>query len=442
MMGNIANYLNNYRKTECPSITSEGMLFSRFGIDMVLFDEILAKTVVRVSQVWTDSPGDLQIDGLCILLDGELVADVDEAKSLIMMKGGMEQINRVELYFIQSKSKKSFSVSEFNHFSSGVQNFVTNRTVPAKVNAKIENWFSIWKVIEKEIRRTNSQPEVIANMFIVFNGDSLNNDSLVDQMKNFQQNLPRCSSVTQVKYKDIGANKLIKIYKRRIAANQNQRFHVSRPENHPLVHEKGKTQTDSRRPFENHHTTNDYGSNGQERSPSRPHVVQRSNSQQYKFCTPISEVKNAIRQCNQDPNGYVFLADLGAVANVNGSLKFYLSKFPQHFQFDNNRHPSKVKIVGELYNSSVTIRPMQLDDSSVEKRNELRKIISGRVITVDTADWSGTIEASGYGSIPFCFSDLVNPEQETELTPGSFVRFEVTTWRNMTKVKSNTLTVI
>ena len=70
MMGNIANYLNNYRKTECPSITSEGMLFSRFGIDMVLFDKILAKTIVRVSQVWTDSSGDLQIDGLCILIDG------------------------------------------------------------------------------------------------------------------------------------------------------------------------------------------------------------------------------------------------------------------------------------------------------------------------------------------------------------------------------------
>ncbi len=440
MMGNIANYLNNYRKTECPSITSEGMLFSRFGIDMALFDKILAKTVVRVSQVWTDSSGDLQIDGLCILLDGELVTDIDEAKSLIMMKGGMKQIHRVELYFIQSKSKKSFSVNEFNHFSAGVQNFITNRTVPAQVNTKIENWFKIWKVIEDEIRKTHSQLEVIANMFIVFNGDTLDHALLVDQMKNFQQNLPRCSSVTQVKYKAIGANELIEIYKRRTAANQSQRVHVSRPVNRPFVHRAGETQPSPHRLFVNPHTAYNYE---QIETHTSSHTSHRPNPKtQYKSCVSINEVKNAIRQCNQDPNGYVFLADLGAVANVNGSLKFYLSKFPQHFQFDNNRHPLKVKIVGEGYHASATSRPQQFNNSSVTKRNELRKVISGRITTVDTADWSGTIEASGYGSIPFYFSDLVHPEQENELTPGSFVRFEVTTWCNMTKVKNNTLMVI
>lgn len=440
MMGNIANYLNNYRKTECPSITSEGMLFSRFGIDMALFDKILAKTVVRVSQVWTDSSGDLQIDGLCILLDGELVTDVDEAKSLIMMKGGIGQIHRVELYFIQSKSKKSFSVNEFNHFSAGVQNFVTNMNVPVQVNSKIENWFRIWRVIDDEIRRTHSQLSVIANMFIVFNGTSLNNDLLVDQMKNFQQNLPRCSSVTQVKYKAIGTNELIEIYKRRTAANQSQRVHVSRPENRPFVRRTGNPQVRPHRQFVNLHNAYAYG---QIETQTGPHVNYRLNPQtQYKSCVSINEVKKAIRQCNQDPNGYVFLADLGAVANVNGSLKFYLSKFPQHFQFDNNRLPLKVKIVGEGYYASAPVRPKEIGSSSVANRNELRKMISGRITTVDTADWSGTIEASGYGSIPFNFSDLVYPEQETELTPGSFVRFEVTTWCNIAKVKSNTLQVI
>ena len=440
MMGNIANYLNNYRKTECPSITSEGMLFSRFGIDMVLFDKILAKTIVRVSQVWTDSSGDLQIDGLCILIDGELVTDIDEAKSLIMIRGGIRQIHRVELYFIQSKSKKSFSVNEFNHFSAGVQNFVTNKSVPAKVNAKIENWFKIWQVIDKEIHTTHSQPEVIANMFIVFNGDRLDHTLLVDQMKNFQQNLPRCSSVKQVKYKAIGTNELIEIYKRRTAANQSQRVHVARPVNRPFVHRAGDTQLSTHRQFANTHTAYDHE---QKETQTSLHANHRLKTQtQYKSCISINEVKKAIRQCYQDPNGYVFLSDLGAVANVNGSLKFYLSKFPQHFQFDNNRLPLKVKIIGEGYNSLASISPKQVIDSSVEKRNELRKIISGRITTVDTADWSGTIEASGYGSISFYFSDLIHPEQENELTPGSFVRFEVGTWCNMTKVKSNTLMVI
>lgn len=442
MMGNITNYLNNYRKTECPSITSDGMLFSRFGIDMALFDKILAKTVVRVSQVWTDSSGDLQIDGLCILIDGELVTDVDEAKSLIMMKGGMNQIHRVELYFIQSKSKRSFSVNEFNHFSAGVQNFVTNRTVPAHVNAKIENWFRIWRVIDEEIRKNHSKPEVIANLFIVFNGDRLDNELLVDQMKNFQQNLPRCSSVTQVKFKAIGADELIEIYKRRTAENQSQRVHINRPVNRPFIHRSEENQSRVHRQTGNTKHSNSCGKYKQESVQTRPQVVHRQNPQYFSTCTPINEVENAIRQCVQDPNGYVFLADLGAAVNINGSLKCYLSKFPQHFQFDNNRLPLKVKIVGEGFNASSTTRPQAVNNSSVEKRNELRKVISGRITTVDAVDWSGTIEASGYGSIPFYFSDLVYPEQETELTPGSFVRFEVTTWCNMTKVKNNTLQVI
>lgn len=441
MMRIIETYLNNYKKNECPSITSNGMLFSRFGIDMVLFNKILAKTVVRVSQVWTDSSGDLQIDGLCILIDGELVTDIDEAKSMIMMKGGMEQIQRIELYFIQSKSKKNFSVNEFNHFKGGVENFVTNRTVPAGVNAKIENWFKIWRVIDDEIRRTHSHPEVVANMFIVFNGDTLNHALLVDQMKNFQQNLPRCSSVTQVKYKAIGASELIEIYKRRTAVTQSQRVHVSRPVNRPFVHKAGEFLTGaSRRQFPNLQNFNNHAQT--ENNRRTVNFERRINPQQYTTCISINEVKDAIRNCNQDPNGYVFLADLGVNVSVNGSLKFYLSKFPQHFQFDNSRLPLKVKIVGEGFNGHSASTSQTVNSSSVAKRNELRKVISGRITTVDTNDWSGTIETAGYGNIPFYFSDLICPEQETELTPGSFVRFEVTTWCNMTKVKSNTLQVI
>lgn len=455
----IENALSRYQRMECPSITSAGMLFSRFGIEMTLSEKILAKQIVRVSQVWTDSSGDLQIDGLCILIDGELVTDADEATNSIMLKGGIENISRVELFFIQSKNKKSFSVSEFNHFSSGVQNFVTNKSVPAGVNAKVENWYKVWKVIQNSISHTNAQVNVIANMFIVFNGNKLNNALLIDQMRNFQQNLPNCSLVTQVKYKAIGSAELVEIYKRRNGADQSRRFHTQRPAFRNQFthseHEEGNL-------LEEENAFND-GFSGSQNPLSVPHkkvvvvrkrpaaqvgrstfgtVPHRQSGFQHGPVVSINAVKAAIRNCNQDPNGYVFLADLGAVVSVNGSLKYYLAKFPQHFQFDNNRLPLKVKIVGEGYHQNSVERPQFHTNPNVAARNELKKIISGRVISVDTNDWSGIIEASGYGSVPFYFSDLVNPEQESDLTPGSFVRFEVTNWCNMTKVKSNTLLVI
>ena len=281
---------------------------------------------------------------------------------------------------------------------------------------KIENWFRVWKVIDDEIRKVSSKPDVIVNMLIVFNGNSIENELLVDQMRNFQQNLPSCSSATWVKYKVFGTSELIEIYKRRIAASQRQRVHISRPVNSFIEHRTREVQSEPRRQFTNY--------------------------QQNSALVSISEVKNAIRQCIQDPNGYVFLADLGAKISVNGTLKSYLAKYPQHFQFDNIHLPLKVKIAGEGYHASSSVRGSSLTASSVEKRNELRKIISGRVTAVDTVDWSGTIDASGYGNIPFYFSDLVYPEQENELSIGALVRFEVTTWCDMTKVKSNTLQVI
>lgn len=446
----IEQVMANYKETECPSVTSAGMLFSRFGIEMTLYEKILAKQTVRVSQVWTDASGDLQIDGLCILIDGELVTDVVEVKNIILMKGGMEHIRTVELYFIQSKNKKSFNVNEFNHFSSGVQNFITNKSEPKGINLKIASWFKIWKSIEDEINSTRAQVNVIANMFIVFNGDRLDNDLLIDQMKIFQQNLPKSSIVTQVKYKAIGARELVEIYKRRTLNNRQQRFHPTFQQNQNSGSRNEwnngnggagygrQTQSFGKTGGGQMHMNSGTKNNFVPRSP----VGHRQNVYQQGPKISINEVKEAIRQCNQDPNGYVFLADLGANVSVNGSLKYYLSKFPQHFQFDNIRLPLKVKIVGEGQTQNPVERPQFQNSSSVGSRNELKKIISGRVISVDTNDWSGTIEAAGYGNVPFYFSDLIDPEQEENLTPGSFVRFEIATWCNTTKVKSNTLLVI
>lgn len=402
MVLSIENALSNYG-IENPSITSSGMLYSRFGTEMAL-SKILKSQIVRISQVWTDSTGDLQIDGLCILIDGNVVTDVDEANNAILRKGGMDRIQKVELYFIQSKSHKNFSVHDFNHFSSGVQNFVTNRSTPIGVNPKIENWFKIWKLIEREIKLTRSQVKVVVNMLIIFGGENLENDSLLDQMNIFRQNLPVCSCVTQVKYKVFGVSDLLDIYGKLHSGNQRS-THV-------------REDSSSGNPVRHH--------------PSYHHGNEPS----------VETVKKSIRQCIHDPNGYVFLADLGDKISTGCPLKVYLARFPKHFQFDNRRLPAKVKIVGERYSPDNVEKDSLLGNSSVEQRNELRNTVSGVIESVDIRDFSGTIKTSDFGIIPFYFSDLKNPEQESELARGKLVRLETTQWRGSTKVKSNSLKVI
>lgn len=232
-MNDIEKAIEEYRERECPSITDKGLLFSHFGVEMALYDEKIfeKKQNVRVSQIWTDASGDLQIDGLCILIDSQVVTDVTEVKDLILKKGGIKCISEVELFFIQSKNRSGFSLNDFNHFSSGVQNFITNKSEPKGINPKIANWFKIWKTLEEEIANTDAKINVIVNMCIVFNGGRIVNEQLDDQMKIFQQNIPRCSVVTQVKYKKIGIDKLIKIYNQRSGNNKRQNERRTRSKN-------------------------------------------------------------------------------------------------------------------------------------------------------------------------------------------------------------------
>ena len=215
MMYSLQEALNRYRDAECPSL-SGGHLFSRFATDMA-FSEILSRNKIRISQLWTDGTGDLQQDGLCILIDGKAVVDEEEAKSMIARRDGISCAGKVELFFLQSKSKNSFDLAEFNTFTSGIQNFLLNDKVPAGTNCKIQAWWHVWRLINKELSKTVGQkPEVVINVFIAFSGSDLKNEYIEDQKQVVKKNVA-LSLRFPVKfvYKTLGEKELCTLYAKR-----------------------------------------------------------------------------------------------------------------------------------------------------------------------------------------------------------------------------------
>ena len=410
MNNSLQNVLDHYKNAECPSLTG-GHLFSRFATDMA-FSGILSKNKIRVSQLWTDGMGDLQQDGLCILIDGKAVTDEEEARSAIARCGGISKVEKVRLFFLQSKSKNSFDLTEFNTFTSGIENFLLNDKVPAGSNCKIQAWWHVWRLIYKEIFKAvgPNKPEVVITAVIAFSGSDLNNEYIEDQKKVVNKKVSLSLRFpVKVVFKTLGEKELLELYAKRKQAAAKKASQPAKAPDAPA----------------------------QRQAPAakkQPAPVQSAPAQAAGIVSPW-KVKEILRQCRQDPDGYVFLAELGGKVRVLGPLKEYIAKFPGHFQFDCSGE--KVRAV-----RSATRQPCQRQDAAPEARDELRSFINGRIATVDTYDRSGSVLTKNYGEIAFNFSDLMYPLQERELDSGKFARFEVDLWRGSYKVKGGTLQVI
>ncbi len=406
MNNSLQNVLDRYKNAECPSLTG-GHLFSRFATDMA-FSGILSKNNIRVSQLWTDGMGDLQQDGLCILIDGKAVTDEEEARSAIARCGGISKVGKVGLFFLQSKSKNSFDLTEFNTFTSGIENFLLNDKVPAGSNCKIQAWWHVWRLIYKEIFKAvgPNKPEVVITAVIAFSGSDLNNEYIEDQKKVVNKKVYLSLRFpVKVVFKTLGEKDLLELYAKRKQAAAKKASQPAKAPDAPV-----------QRPY----------------SPAKkqPAPVQPAAG----IVSPW-KVKEILRQCRQDPDGYVFLAELGGKVRVLGPLKEYIAKFPGHFQFDCSGE--KVRAV-----KSASRQKYQRQDAAPEARDELRSFINGRIATVDTYDCSGTVLTKKYGEIAFNFTDLMYHDQEKDLDMGKFARFEVMLWRGSYKVKGGTFQVI
>lgn len=124
---------------------------------------------------------DMGIDGIGIKLNGLLIRNLDEAKDLCKKFPRLE----IEFIFIQSKYKSNFDKGEFNNFSTGVREFLSERQ-KQPVSDQIKELIKIKKFLLGEEVVYKWQDNPIVRLYYVVMGtwrESPHQLALAEQLK-------------------------------------------------------------------------------------------------------------------------------------------------------------------------------------------------------------------------------------------------------------------
>jgi hypothetical protein len=137
------NLLRTFHSEESlPIDVTEGVLFEHFANFCILAKEYSEE--FSLDDIHTGEGGDMAIDGIAILVNGNLIANADEIDDLAQSNKYIE----AELVFIQAKSESKFDGAAISNFLFGVRDiFNSSSRIPKsdKVKEKIALINSIYE---------------------------------------------------------------------------------------------------------------------------------------------------------------------------------------------------------------------------------------------------------------------------------------------------------
>ncbi len=113
----IDQFLKDYGKKRCFQETHKPRLFALCCVDTVISRYV--RKPFNVSTVFVDGQNDTGIDGLAVIVNGQIVTAVDELDRLIAQDGDL----RATFVFIQATMDREFRDQKMNIFAQGVQRF-------------------------------------------------------------------------------------------------------------------------------------------------------------------------------------------------------------------------------------------------------------------------------------------------------------------------------
>ncbi len=147
------NLLKTFRAEESlPSDITEDILFEHFANFCILAKEYSEE--FSLDDIHTGEGGDMAIDGIAVLVNGNLIANADEIDDLAQSNKYIE----AEFVFVQAKSASKFDGADISNFLFGVRDmFNPNSRMPkgAKVKEKIDLINSIYEkpaCLEKQLQ--------------------------------------------------------------------------------------------------------------------------------------------------------------------------------------------------------------------------------------------------------------------------------------------------
>lgn len=114
----------------------------------------LNRSSFELEDIHTGSGGDCGIDGLCLIVNGKIVTDIDELSEVVE---GPRHLD-ADIVFIQAKTTSSFNGSDIGSFIHGVKDFLSD--APRLVqNDRIRQMKTLWDgVINKSSYMINRRP--------------------------------------------------------------------------------------------------------------------------------------------------------------------------------------------------------------------------------------------------------------------------------------------
>ena len=150
---------------------------------------------------------DTGIDGIAIIVNGQLVEDIEEVDDLLDKNGSLE----ITFVFTQAKTSSNFNSGEINTFIFGIKDFFAESPRLVR-NQDIQRFAEIADYIYSKAPDFKSNPNIIA--YYITTGTWINDQNLVAVLKTGEDELLEKNLFNEVKLIALGAKELIALYRK------------------------------------------------------------------------------------------------------------------------------------------------------------------------------------------------------------------------------------
>ncbi len=161
----------------------------------------------ELDSVTVGEGNDTGLDGIAILVNGQLVEDTEEIDDLLDKNGSLE----ITFIFTQAKTSSNFNSGEINTFIYGIKDFFAENPRLVR-NEDIKRFAEIADYIYSKAPDFKSNPNIIA--YYVTTGTWVNDQNLLAVLKTGQEELLEKNLFNEVRMIAMGAKELITLYRK------------------------------------------------------------------------------------------------------------------------------------------------------------------------------------------------------------------------------------
>jgi hypothetical protein len=183
---------------------SESVQFEHFANYSIISK--LNRSSFELEDIHTGSGGDCAIDGLCLMVNGKIITDIDELHEVVETPGHLD----ADIIFIQSKTTSSFNGSDIGSFIHGVKDFLADESKLVQ-NDKVKQMKLLWDgAISMSSYMINRRPH--CRLFYVCTGKWVGDQNLQAVINSGKNEIEGIGIFDDIVIAPYGATEIQKLY--------------------------------------------------------------------------------------------------------------------------------------------------------------------------------------------------------------------------------------